>query len=84
MRVADLLDHLQRFPPEMEVRVYLEPDWFPDDVDLNNIPGHYRIGWLRVEDVSGSVLVLHLDDEQSPAFGGLVAGRKRRSARKRG
>lgn len=65
MRVVDLQDHLSRFPPEMEVEVYLEPTW--DDVDLNNVPGWYRILWLSIENVNGSVLVLHLDDEQSPA-----------------
>lgn len=47
MTVSDLMDELGRLPPLAPVRIYLRPDLFPDGVDLNELPGEYKVG--RIE-----------------------------------
>lgn len=47
MTIAELIVELGRYPAAAPVRVYLHPEMFPDDVDLNGLPGEYRIGKIE-------------------------------------
>lgn len=47
MTIGDLIDELAIYPLSAPVRIYLEPQMFPDGVDLNELPGEYRIGKIE-------------------------------------
>ena len=47
MTIGDLIDELAAYPLNAPVCVYLEPEMFPDGVDLNELPGDYLIGKIE-------------------------------------
>lgn len=66
MKVRELIEELQRLHPELEATVYLEPSMFPDGVDLNELPGWYRIDKVQLDtsDHGMSAAIQLIEDPQ--------------------
>jgi hypothetical protein len=67
MTNAELIAELQRHPAHLPARVYLDPGMFPDEVDLNELPGWYRVRLVEIGNIQnaksgGNVVQLFLED----------------------
>ena len=65
MTVAELIHWLGQLPQHMPARIYLDPDMFPDGVDLNELPGWYSVGEIDIDNIPefGNVISIKLDIE---------------------
>lgn len=51
MTVSELIEELKKMPQHLDARIYLEPSMFPDEVDLNELPGWYRAASVEFANV---------------------------------